>query len=352
MKQLRHSLLLTALLALLTSCEVEFSPNAEWRETPVVYCLLDQDDDTSYVRIQRCFMGTDNQQQYTTIADSNYYPADALQVFIEEWACRQASTGSYVRSGSAPKRIFQFDYKLLTHKDDGEFYSAAQPVYCCATGGLLDTASLYRLRVVKNNATHDTLLSAETNLISGDMRLLRPNNLNKFKFTGSNANKSCEFNWTSISQARQYQPIVRFFYRDFIIDRSSLPWDTTITPHSIDIVGPTVKSSMTEASLTTRMDENYYFSAIQKALIGDSCNKNSLDTVEVFITCCSEPLAAYLYAENPSSVINQEPFTYTNIEGGLGIFGARRTHISFRVATPSSSVDAYVKALKALNVGF
>ncbi len=50
-------LVLFAASLLLASCEVDFSPNASWREIPVVYCVLDQDDDTSYVRVERCFLG-------------------------------------------------------------------------------------------------------------------------------------------------------------------------------------------------------------------------------------------------------------------------------------------------------
>ena len=48
------------LILLFTSCKVEFSPNAEWKEVPVVWCVLDQMDDTTWVRVQRCFLGEDN----------------------------------------------------------------------------------------------------------------------------------------------------------------------------------------------------------------------------------------------------------------------------------------------------
>ena len=53
-------LILIAASLLLSACEVEFSPNAEWREIPVVYCVLDQDDDTTFVRVERCFLGEGN----------------------------------------------------------------------------------------------------------------------------------------------------------------------------------------------------------------------------------------------------------------------------------------------------
>ena len=109
---------------------------------------------------------------------------------------------------------------------------------------------------------------------------------------------------------------------------------------------------MRDPFLSTKLDQNYFLSTIKSKIEDRTCNKNIIDTVEIFITCCTEPLAAYIYANNPAGSLNQEPFTYTNINGGLGVFAARRTHISFRVRTPLSSVSNYIKSLKELNVGF
>ena len=39
-----------------TSCEVEFDPNEEWKAVTVVYGVLDQDDDTTFVRVQKGFL--------------------------------------------------------------------------------------------------------------------------------------------------------------------------------------------------------------------------------------------------------------------------------------------------------
>jgi hypothetical protein len=39
---------------MLNSCEVEFNPNSPWEETTIVYGVLDQDADTSFIRIQKC----------------------------------------------------------------------------------------------------------------------------------------------------------------------------------------------------------------------------------------------------------------------------------------------------------
>ena len=67
MKTVRIIAILILCVCSFVSCEVEFSPNDKWTEIPVVYCVLDQDDDTSFVRVQRCFLGEGNQYRYTGI---------------------------------------------------------------------------------------------------------------------------------------------------------------------------------------------------------------------------------------------------------------------------------------------
>lgn len=351
MNTIKKILLPVITLLTLTSCEVEFSPNADWRETPVVYCVLDQDEDTTFVRVQRCFLGSDNNYHYASVADSINYPQNALTVIMEEWNSGTTDEGLMYRTGNAPRRIFTFDYQEIIDKDSGMFYNTVQPVYACRTAGQIDTTFIYRLRVVKNS-TGDTIAQSETNLIYGDMRLSKPNNVTLFQFAGTQGSKTCEITWSAVKGARQYQPIIRFFYRNFIVNQSVIPWDTIITPHYIDIPCNVVKSNLRDPFFTTKLEQNYFLATIKNALQDSICNRNVIDTVLVFINCCNEPLAAYIYASHPGGVFNQEPFTYTNIEGGLGVFASRRRHIQFAVGTPISAASNYIKALHELGVGF
>lgn len=351
MRNARKILLSVLTLMVFASCEVEFSPNAAWTETPVVYAVLDQDDDTSYIRIQRCFLGEGNQYRFAEVADSNYYPSDALSVSVEQWSATLGNNGLLQRTGTAPVRVFNFEYKEIVDKEDGRFVNSVQPVYACATAGQLDSLSVYRLVVVKNS-TGDTIATSETQLCYGDMQLIKPNNVTLFQFGGTAGSKTCEFTWRSINAARQYQPIVRFFYRDFIVDNTVTPPDTNIDIHYIDIPCNVIKSNMRDLNMTTNLEQNYFLSTIRSSIEDVTCNKNVVDTVEIYITCCNEPLAAYIYASNPSGSLNQDSFEYTNIDGGLGVFASRRTHIMFKIRTPSSSRSSYIMSLKELNVGF
>ena len=75
MKRLFYKFSLLPLsIFLFYACEVEFSPNAEWKEVPSVYCILDQDDDTTWVRVEKCFLGEGSIYNYGMISDSINYP--------------------------------------------------------------------------------------------------------------------------------------------------------------------------------------------------------------------------------------------------------------------------------------
>lgn len=347
----KNILLLLVGMLFFTSCEVEFSPNDDWKRIPVVYCLLDQDDDTTFVRLQRCYLGEGNQYHYAAIADSIYYPQDAVTVLMEEWNTWVDNDGQRHRYGDNPRKIYTFDYTTITDKDSGMFYNTVHPVYVCPTGGQLDTTCLYCLKVL-DNVSGDTIAKGETLLIRGTMTLQQPNNVTLFQFSGASGNKSCDIKWSTLRDARQYQPVVRFYYRDFIVDRTHVPYDTTITPHYIDIPCNVVKSDMTERYCSTKLEQNTFLSRIKQALEGDTCNKNIIDTVDIYIHCATEPLAAYLYATHPVGSINQEPYAYSNIEGGVGVFAARRRHLFFKIGTPLSTVSDYVRQIIELGVGF
>ena len=330
----------------LVSCKVDFSPNAAWQEYPVVYGILDQDDDTSYIRIQKCYLGEGDQYGYGNVFDSINYPAGSLRVVVLEWPAWQDENGLLQRTGAPVSDSLVFNYVLSSDKDSGSFFSEAQPLYVCRTAGLLDSSCLYQL-VVTKVSSGDTLCTAETALIGGNMRLHTPNNTTRFLFSGS-GRKTCDIQWSTVDRGRRYMPMVRFRYRDFIIEGL----DTTITYHHIDIPCGTVLSSMTSQSEGISLGESLFLNTIKDQLKDYVVNRNPVDTVDIYIKVCSEDLSAYIYSAAQSSSSTPSLYSYSNINKGLGVFASRRTHIMFHVKAPGEAASQYRKNLKELNVGF
>ncbi len=356
---MKKTALLLSVLCLLVSCKVEFSPNAEWQEIPAVYCVLDQDDDTSYVRVQKCYLGNSNAYDDATIFDSINYPEGSLTVLLQEWQAKADSDSILHAIGDAPRKTYTFTYKMATDKDSGMFAYPGQPIYFCETKGQLDSSCLYKLVILKND-NGDTLATATTQLIWGIMELLHPHSNTTFNFTSrGSTERFCLMKFSALQGGRRYQPMIRFYYRNFIVNENpDGTCDTTIIPHSFTFDAGFTKSNMRDDTIEYAYSEGAFLESVYKGVKDDPYPKNVIDTVDIYIRVCNEDLSQYIYTHELNGSINQTNHRYTNIVNGnpalpaVGIFAARRMHLMFIAKTPANSNSVYKKALDSLHVGF
>ena len=328
--------LLLPFVALFASCEVEFSPNADWKEVPAVYCVLDQDTSATYVRVEKCFLSEDAFSQYTTVMDSTQYPVGSLDVEIRVWKDANA-----MQNGT-PLAVMTF-YDTVVEKESGEFASAeGQHVFKHRNrGSEFNPAYLYEL-VVKRVATGDVIARATTNLVGGTevspwLESPRPNTYNaSFGFT---YNKKCVIQWHEFERGRLYQPIVTFCYLNRYGAR---------TRKEIDIRCSATKGNSVE------LQQGTFLLDIKNALAGDTCKKTFYDTVRISLKVCNEDLSAYMSSTQASGSLAQGQQIYSNIEGGVGVFGARRSGLVVWVGSDKSDIapSGLHYLLRELNVGF
>ncbi|MCQ2298142.1 MAG: hypothetical protein MJZ51_05940 [Bacteroidales bacterium] len=343
MKKIRNILFLALAALQLTSCKVEFTPNADWKEVPVVYCVLNQDDDTTWVRIQRCYLSQDNLYSYTQVEDSTNYPQGALEVKLLKWkGSRIGSSDFLTPAGDAPVAEFAFDY-MERVKDSGMFSYEKQPIYASRTYHQLDTNSVYQLVVLKA-ATGDTLASAFTTLLAGsakitkinDFAISKPNAV--FKFTGTYSN--CMFTWSPWTRARLYQPLVRFYYKQYGEMRH------------IDIKCGNVNDYGRAKSISANISKSTFFLEISEALKGDTATKNFVHYVDVFVDGCNEDLKAYITSLNALHSGSTNSQVYTNIDNGIGVFSSRRSMVARVPSDSAVGNGTYLQDLVDLHVGF
>ena len=322
------------LMPIFTSCEVEFSPNAEWKEVPAVYCILDQDTSITYVRVQRCFLSEDDFHQYTTVMDSVNYPLGSVDVHINVW-----QDYATMERGGTPVTVMHFEDTLM-EKADGEFASEdGQHVFKHDTrSGDFNTNYFYEL-VVTKVATGEQMARAVTQLVGNSVSnwLENPNPYTVGKGFSFSHNRRCVITWKPFERGRLYQPIVTFFYRHRFGDQAVL--------YPVDI-----RCQQTR-NLTVDLQQGTFLNAVKDALVNDTCKKNFYDTVRVALNMCNEDLYAYMASTTSISTTQQ---IYSNIEGGVGVFGARRTRVCMWVPADKSDVGPsgmhYI--LRELNVGF
>lgn len=316
----------------MASCEVEFSPNAPWQNIPVVYCVLDQDDDTSWVRVERCHLSDEGVYAYGSNPDSINYREGEINVAI------LAYEGNHLRD-SIP-----FHY-TLRQRDSGAFAGGMQPVYYSETRGRLKDNYDYFLNIRKADGTL-LATSSPVRLIhyNPDNKLFSYLKNDKFGFYDSDGSSSanCKISWNVLPNARLYQPIVRFYYR---VDEET---------RYVDLTCPSTTPAYNATSGSVSYARSLFLADLKKKLLEDTASrKEYLKRVDIYLACCTEDLNAYMSTAAQGSDIEQSRETYSNIQGGIGVFAARRAHLYHRYNADDSDRPnvGLVWYLKELGVG-
>ena len=301
-------LLLVLPFAIFVSCDADFDPNDDWSEKMMVYCLLDQDDDTTYVRIEKCFLGKGNAYEFAKTKGSVYYSPDELDVKMYSY---------WTWAPSTVVDSFTFQY-TTTAKNNGDFYFDDNcPVYYCVTKGMLSLNCLYKLVITNRNTG---------NQVSASAYLLSDYSIETNTFMFSENKGSQNIVWTnrrnyqssnSNNMVKQFQVNIRFNYtQNGKIAHIDIPITTRTNnnlsyEHSVQTDTTTILSSI-RVKLASQSGLGWYGAA----------------PFEIRISACDLSMFDYLSINNAShSSLNYVP-VYSNINGGFGLFAARRHNIS------------------------
>ncbi len=132
---------------------------------------------------------------------------------------------------------------------------------------------------------------------------------------------SPKIRFKSVPNAKLYKVIMRFHYIDSLTD------GVTGYRKYVDLNFP-VQSSLTltggeamEVSFSTPDFYSNLANQIPKQTVGSIRNRTA-HFMEYIITACNENMNTFLQVNQPSNSIAQDKPYYTNIKGGVGIFGA------------------------------
>lgn len=305
-----------------TSCEVEFDPNEDWKAVTVVYGLLDQDEDTTFVRVQKGFLGSGNYLDFSRVKDSIYYKPEDIDVFMVSY---------YPWEGDNVIRdTFWFNYTESYNKEDGNFYSESSPIYYCVTRDRLNhTEALkqeYKIIVRNKKTMEETTASAR---LIGDYDIVNPGSYMQFQNRAGKNILACE--WYNMNSsvasrnegviAKMYQPTIRFYYKrngeETFVD---IPFATQLN-----------KNTNAGVMMSYNIEFDYLVSDLRKVLEGASCDwTNRTSMFELYVSSCD--LNMYEYYSNSrqeSGQLVDKPI-YTNVKNGYGLFAARRQSIKVK----------------------
>ena len=315
---MKYLFLLLLSLVVLTSCETEFSLSGEYEETPIVHMLLDPNDEIHYLKLNKTFLGEGNANDFAMVADSAYF--DDVDAVVEEIEIDNGVI-NVLRSWSLKDT-------LIENKESGAFYYPEQKLYFFKEPAL-DEDLTYRLRIDINNGQH--IVTGETELVR-NIGISYPSVVQRLNFAENDVPQN-GYNTQSISfsegqGARIFKVEIRFDYREQKqsgAENKSLTWD----------IGTVRSEDLTGVGASVAANGELFYQVIGNRVEDDpEVTRRTVRGFEIRVVAGSEDLNTYMLVNQPTSSLAQNQPTFSNVEGGIGIFSARTTATQYKYLNP------------------
>jgi len=316
MKTLFNKIYFILLISIISfSCNTDFDINAPYKTIPIVYGLLDQSLDTQFIKINKSFIGSGNNTEYAGINDSVLFKN--ISARIEETINGNVSNTYYL------------DELWTSNIDNGIFYSDSQKIFYFVPNSLNEDAE-YKL-LIDAGELNETI-SAETNLIEGsglnfDYLFKLNLTVNGIQFADVNLGTidvyyDPQVKWKTASKGKRYELLMNFKYKEYTtigaIENKSISWNLSAQK--------SISSDGDEDMLKNINGEAFYEMIVSK-LDGYAneaiVTKRVIEGVEFTLSCGNEDLNTYMEVNEPATGVVTERPSFTNIEGGIGLFASK-----------------------------
>lgn len=322
-------------IVIFNSCKNEIHVAAPWKETIVVYGLLDPAAPVNYLRIQKAFLDPDgNAYKFTGTNDSIYLyklnvkllvklNGNVIDTIFPEYINGELEgivkdTGLFSNS---PNYLYKIKEqikasRLSPNPEDYEYYLEIKDPktgYSCSSVAYT-TGYLESLSPVTNNVTPITINSKPGTYLTIAYR------------EGRNV--------------KSYDMILRFWYKELNIKN---PSDTQIKHVDWVLFKNRITSSLRgyEQKISS-IEGHIFYELLNFSLFADTEIKRIPMYCDVDYYGAGEDLYTYIQVNIPSIGIIQKKPEYTNISNGLGLFSSRY-NTSFKKIPISSEMISQLK---------
>lgn len=294
-------LLMLLSVAAFSSCETDVDVLAPYRETPVVYGLLNAADSTQYIRINRAFLGEGNAYTMAQQPDSFNY-RDILDVSLQRWKnSLLVSTVSLIRDSSI-------------NLEPGIFAQSPNILYKTPLNYLLDNESEYKLFV--HNRETNTDVTSSTELV-GDITITGVLNFGTLTFANPDP---YVIEWYQGKNGKVYNFTLHFEY-----DETDNLDPNYYARKSVDWVLPNVVATEVNqtAKLKLSIEGESFYNHLRGSIPVDPHKIRGVKSIRFIITIGADAFYTYALVNRPPTGLVQNIPDYTNITGGRGIFSSR-----------------------------
>lgn len=338
MKIVRFISVLFIFIGAFNSCSTDVDMYADYKDTSVIYAMLNSKADTNFVKITRAFCGTNdnpvNANEAALVYDSSNYEGklDARLVEYES---------TYGNHFEPTHRELILDTLTIHNKEPGVFYSPDQIVYYTAEplrNG--DSRHKIRYKFVAVKPDGDTVTALTTMVGSEDFAIISGSA--SFQIAHTEAMGKIVFRSDGVASV--YEIIMRFNYREQH-NGQEMEYKSVSRSFGTKPISSYPKVEFTDNVYYEEYSLNWLFYALANAIGNDTVvNSNHPNVVRyaddfvVTISAAGDELYYYYLAnEGLENSFGGSLFTaYSNIDGGYGLFSSRTTVEK----TPSLSATA------------
>jgi hypothetical protein len=300
------NLFLIALTLKISGCKTDVDLIGPYKETAVIYGLLNQRDTVQYIKINRTFLGQGSALDMAKVPDSLNYNPDDIKAWLDEFNVN----GSKLRTINLKDTVIDGGKPGTFSKDNNIIYMTREA---------LVTANTYVLSV--ENMKTGYKATSTTALINDITLNVAFGSEIRFK-SDPTTFIDLRPKWNTARNGRTYELIVRFNYKEYVSGNDTvykfIDWRQNILKAG-NLNGGT------ELAVQIKGEDFYRFLQAQKSAAFSTQGVNRrAGKIQFFVVSGGEELTIYSEVNSPSSsVIYQERPYYTNIKNGLGIFSCR-----------------------------
>lgn len=330
---MKKLLLLLPFVSLLSACSNDFDVTAPWKEIPVVYAILSPQDTAYYIRVEKAFLDPEKSSlEVAQIADSLYYPENAIAVWLERSENQQRV------------QLQRVDGALEGYpREAGVFAGQPNWLYKVKPGGgfALEPGKDYRLVIVRADGKAD--VTAVTT-VPKDFIVLKPNLMDVIPVIAFTENApgtpiSCRtdingyfFNFTFI---------VRYYDKNLngtIASTHELVWKAATNVERDEMPSG---NGLYNVSVNLPRNSFYNFLAQHMQKPGPNLYRE-FKNCDLIIDGGGKEIKEYLEtAQANSGLTGAETFpNYTNISEGYGIFTSKSRTIAENIRIDIKTVDS------------
>ncbi|MEL6968561.1 MAG: DUF4249 family protein [Bacteroidota bacterium] len=312
--KINHLLFLALLTGTLfwSACETDFQLEGEWKDIPVVYAFLSQQDTAYYVRVERAFLEPGgNARDIAQIPDSIYYGENDLSVKLERLSNGQV-----------------YDLVRVDGRDEGypreggDFVSEPNILYKLSTDEVQLTGGT-DFRILVERPGEET--ATATSVIVEELEVANLPITGVYQFNDFDRDTRVE--WRAPGESnRVFDLRMIISYRETDPDNQS-----QLKAKQVEWVLAQNLEREEDISLQSfRFPNESFYQFLASTLEPLSEGFRKFDAINIQVTGAGQEIEDYLRISNANIGItsSQEIPVYTNVENGVGVVSSRFQVIS------------------------